>query len=133
MRSFNFIGRLVRDPEAKMVGEKNFVEFSIAVDGAGPRDHDTNKTLGGYFDCTAWGGCSEFISKYFHKGKPIAISGNIVQERWKDKETGQNRSAVRFVVNSAGFVPQDSSDKANVSEEVLAGVGADKPFNPFED
>lgn len=87
-------GRLVKDPETRMAGDKQSCQFNIAVNGF-------QKDSVSFFDCTAWGKTGEVISKYFKKGQQIAIVGSLVQDRWgKD---GVKQSRVKINVNEAHF------------------------------
>jgi single-strand DNA-binding protein len=134
MRLFVLSGRLVKDPEQRTIGDKTLTEFSIAVEGAGPRNVEEGKTESGFFNCQAWGGAGDLVKKWFVKGSPITVSGNLVQDRWKDKETNEGRSTIKFVVNSVEFVPRDYSNQEGQKEAV--GVGATtgtKEYDPFAD
>lgn len=94
-------GNLARDPEVKFLPSGMAVcEFSIAVsDYYKPKDGE-GKEIAYFFDCKSWGKQGEVIAKHFAKGKPIAVSGKLVQETWE--KDGQKRSKV--LVNVDTFI-----------------------------
>ena len=77
-------GRLVREPELKVVGGGVEVcNITIAVD----RKKDKNgEKKTDFVDCTAFGQRAAFVNKYFKKGDGIAIVGRFQS----DKYTGQD-------------------------------------------
>jgi single-strand DNA-binding protein len=52
-----------------------------------------------FIDVTAWGKMGEGISKYLTKGKQVAVSGELQQDRWE--QDGQPRS--KLYVNASGI------------------------------
>ena len=91
------VGCLGRDPETKYFDSGTVVtKFSVAVnrpkkDGA-EQDPD-------WFDCEAWGKTAEFITNYIKKGYRVSIAGRLKQEKWSDRNTGENRSKVMIAVD----------------------------------
>ena len=87
------IGRLTRDAELSYTPSGTAAcKFSIAINerrkaGDGWKD-DVN-----YFDVVLWGQHGESLNKYLTKGKQIATTGKLTQDRWITKD-GQNRSKV---------------------------------------
>lgn len=75
MNKVILIGRLTSDPEVRQTQNgKNTCSFNVAVDRNNGKDKE--KTAD-FIRCVAWGSNADFISKYFSKGKMIAIEGNI--------------------------------------------------------
>lgn len=98
------IGRLVRDVEFKVIASGTPVaKFSIANNQAF-KQNDEWKEYVNYFDVTVWGKQAESCSKYLTKGKQVAVSGSLRQERWQDKTSGQNRSKVEITANQVQFL-----------------------------
>ena len=92
------IGRLTADPVSKYLPSGSaVVEFSIANNYY---VSTKNATEVNYFDIVAFGKMSETVSKYLTKGKQVAISGTLRQERWQDKDTNAARSKVRIIMQS---------------------------------
>ena len=77
MNKFQFLGRLTRDPEARVTPNTNtpVTTFSIAVnrrfaDANGERKAD-------FFNLTAYGKLAEFCAKYYRKGQQVLVEGRI--------------------------------------------------------
>ena len=97
------IGRLTRDPEQRFLPSGEIVvQFTVASDG-GKQGETT------FLDAVLFGKRGESFMSYFHKGKPVAISGELRQENWEDRQTGQKRSKLKVVVSSWSFVPRDAT------------------------
>lgn len=84
------IGRLVRDPEIDEVGkEKKYLKasLSIAVKNTKKKLKDKSGIDADFIDgIVAWGKQVEFIERYLTKGRMIMVQGELLPERWKDKE-----------------------------------------------
>ena len=97
MNSLLIIGRLVRDADLRFTASGQAItSFSIAVNRSVKKGDEWSDEAS-FFDCVLWGKTGEAISQYLTKGKQIAVSGSLRQERWTDKE-GANRSKV--VINA---------------------------------
>lgn len=104
-------GRLTADPELKQTTTgKTFVSFSLAVnrryksaDGAQSQQTD-------FITVVAWGKTAEFISRFFHRGSALCITGSIQTRTWEDQQ-GQKRYATEVVADEAMFV--DSKNESN--------------------
>ena len=99
------MGRLTRDPETKfLANDMQVTSFTVAVD-ARKKDDPAS-----FFDVVAFGKTAEIVAKYWTKGKPILVDGELRQERWEDKATDAKRSAIKVVADRVSFVPRDSSE-----------------------
>ena len=91
------VGRLVRDAElAYTASGMAACKFSLAVN-KNRKAGDKWENDAHFFDFVLWGKRGESISKYLAKGKQIAVTGELTQERWKSNE--QNRSKVVITVD----------------------------------
>lgn len=61
-----------------------------------------------FFDFKVFGQRVDTFVKYQEKGKPLAITGDLVQERWTNQE-GQNRSKVVIHVQDFDLPPFDDN------------------------
>ena len=103
-------GRLTKDPELKMTQNGTQVcSFSIAVSRRAARSQDgaQQEQITDFFDCTAWRGTGETISRYFHKGSSIVIVGSIQNRNWTDQQ-GQKHYATGIVADDFYFVDSKS-------------------------
>ena len=120
MNIVSMSGRLTRDPELKNTeGGNTVVNFSIAV------SRGTSKDESDFFDCVAWDKTADHINKFYVKGKPIEVQGELRQERWVNGE-GNNSSKVTIVVRRCSFVLLDSTmaftDKTTATDSTKAGA-----------
>lgn len=105
MNQVCLIGNLVRDPELKYTATNTAVcDLSVAVSKKFKRRDGSSEEKTSYLDCTAWGRTGEVINQYFRKGEKIAVTGELVQERWEDKQSGAKRSKVKINVFSFDFL-----------------------------
>lgn len=114
MNSAQIVGNITKDIDLKYTSGTNakaFTRFTVAVqrrfkNAEGKYDAD-------FINCTAWGGTAEFISKYFHKGSRIGITGEIRTGSYE--KDGQRIYTTDINVNTAEFVGA-KSDGGNVSK-----------------
>ena len=69
MNKFQFMGRLTRDPETRVIpnSDTQVTTFSIAVNRRFTDQNGERKT--DFFNLTAFGKLAEFCSKYYRKGQ----------------------------------------------------------------
>ena len=106
MASFNkviLIGNLTADPELKQTNTgTNVCRFSIGV----ARKFEKDKS--DFFNVVAWKAAAEFVARYFKKGMPILILGNL-QNRSYDKN-GQKVYVTEVIADEVTFVEKKSDD-----------------------
>jgi single-strand DNA-binding protein len=92
LNHITIMGRLTRDPELRTTQSGvSVTSFSVAVDrDFGGRDGGERQT--DFIDCVAWRSTGEFVSRYFHKGSMIVVSGRLQSRKWQDRE-GNNRTS----------------------------------------
>lgn len=94
-------GRLTRDPELRQTPNGVAVaSFSLAVDK--PFNKDKEKAAD-FFDCVAWRGTADFVSRYFEKGKPILVEGRLQNNEYTNKD-GEKRRRVEVLVENVSFI-----------------------------
>ena len=107
------MGRLTADPELKKTNsDLSVTSFSLAVDrnyGKGA-DRQTD-----FINCVAWRQTAEFISRYFSKGRLMAVEGSLQVRNYVDKNENK-RQAVEVLVDQAFFA--DSKNSAPSSSAV---------------
>ena len=66
------MGRLTREPELKTTPNGvSVLTFTIAADRSFVRQGEERQA--DFINCVAWRGTAEFISRYFGKGRMIAV------------------------------------------------------------
>ena len=122
-------GRLTAAPELKTTNNgQSVTTFTIAVERRFQTKDGERQT--DFINCVAWRNTAEFISKYFKKGDPIAIQGEIQTRKYTDKD-GNKRVAFEIIVNDARFVPAKSnndSPAANNNDFTEISGDDDLPF-----
>ncbi len=96
------MGRLTRDPEQKYTqGEEPIAvtRISVAVNRRFKREGEPEAD---FINCVSFGKTAEFISKYFNKGKMIAIVGRIQTGSYTDSN-GNKKYTFDIVVEEANF------------------------------
>ena len=76
-----------------------------------------------YFDVTIWGKTAENLKPYLQKGKKIAVSGYLKQDRWKDNN-GNNRSRVSIVAESVELCGGRESSESSAPNSAPSFVPA---------
>lgn len=113
------IGKMeLRTGETKDKDAYSLCDFSVAVSDR----HDETT----WFNCRAWNGTAEVITKYFEKGDQIIIKGQMLCNQYKDKD-GNARSW--WFINVDGFDfgakakrNNDESEEAEQPDEKLSNT-----------
>lgn len=106
MASFNkviLIGNMVVDPELKQTTSGTSVcSFRIAVNRRFSKNNDQGQNVD-FFDIVTWRQSAEFVSRYFKKGNPILVCGQLQTRSWTDNQ-GQKRTSIEVVADEVSFV-----------------------------
>lgn len=105
INSLTVIGRIVRDLDENsytvLESGTARANVSIAVNRSVKKDgqwiDDTS-----FFDITIWGKTAENLKPYLTKGKQIAVSGYLKQDRWE--KDGKKNSRVYIVAETVELV-----------------------------
>lgn len=102
INNVTLMGRLTADPELKTTqqGGVSVTSFSIAVDRNYQKQGQERET--DFIQCVAWRNTAEFITRWFHKGDMIAVTGEIQTRKYTDK-SGNNRTAFEVIIGQASF------------------------------
>ena len=124
MNQLNLVGRIVRDPEVKAIGDNNMVaKFTVAVN-RNYKDKDGNRPAD-FIPCEAFGKTAEFISNYVTKGRLVSVQGEMRVDMYQNNE-GENRSFTKCHVNTLNVL-----DSARTAEEgAAASTEVEKPSKP---
>ena len=106
MASFNkviLIGNMTADPELKQTAAGISVcSFSIAVNRRFARAEQGQQNVD-FINVVTWRQQAEFVSRYFKKGNPILVCGQLQTRTWNDNQ-GQKRYATEVVADEVSFV-----------------------------
>ncbi|MBO5790395.1 MAG: single-stranded DNA-binding protein [Clostridia bacterium] len=107
-------GRLTADPELKQTQSGIAVlSFTLAINRRFQKSADGQapQQQADFITCVAWRQTAEFISRYFHKGSCLCVTGSIQTRSWQDQQ-GQKRYATDVVVDEAMFVDSKGENGA---------------------
>lgn len=118
------IGYLTKNPELKTTPSGTSVTaFSIGVSRRKIKDGGEPKT--DFINIVAWRKTAEFITRFFAKGKPILVEGQL-QMRSYDAKDGSKRVIAEVVADNVSFI---ESNRGEADETGLKPV----PDATFED
>jgi single-strand DNA-binding protein len=109
-------GNLVREPELVSTnGDWSLIKFSIANNDESKKDQVTGEwtRIPSFFDCEYWTKNPQPWLNRLQKGKPASFFGRLKQDKWQDKESGQDRYKIKIIVESftiTQFLLSESSD-----------------------
>ena len=113
MASFNkviLIGNMTADPELKQTQTGTSVcSFSIAVNRRFSKN-EQGQTVD-FINIVAWRQSADFVCRYFKKGNPILICGQLQTRTWTDNQ-GQKRYATEVVADEVYFVAPSGANAA---------------------
>lgn len=101
-------GRLVRDAEIVANASVGIIKFTVASNYSIKRGNEWAEEVN-FIDCTMFGNRAIAIRQYLTKCTAVVVSGSLRQNRWQDKNTGENKSKVEIIVNDITW----SSSKDN--------------------
>jgi len=112
------VGRLVRDPELRYTPHGAAVaEFTVAANRKFNRKDGEPAQDVVFLDVVAWNRMAEVAAEFLKKGRQVAVTGALVQDRWDDKDSGQKRSRIRLQAQSLQFLGGGSKDAETSDHE----------------
>ena len=94
------MGRFTKEVELQTSSSgTSYIRNSIAVDRKFSKGEEKQTD---FFNISAFGKTSEFISKYFSKGSKVLISGRLQSDSYTDK-TGNKVNSVSIMVEEVDF------------------------------
>jgi single-strand DNA-binding protein len=135
INSVTIVGRMTKDAELKYTnGGSAVTKFSIAVNRS-RKDGDQWVEEASFFDVSLWGRRGESLNQYLQRGKRLAVTGELRQDRWE--QDGQQRSRVFIHANNIQLLDSnkqgDSSGGNNQSGASYKKPGQESNGNNFED
>lgn len=132
MNKIFLIGNLTRDPElTETSAGVQICRFSLAVSRNYTGADGERKT--DFFNCTAWRGLAETISRYTSKGKKIAVVGSIEMRNYEDSE-GNKRTAIDIIAQDVEFLSPRTTESEPSETPTDAPKRKSKPqLQSFDD
>ena len=113
-----FIGRCTRDAETVTVGSKgtSLTKWAIANNTGFGQYEKTN-----FFNCQMWGKQGEGIRQYLTKGKQVAVTGTLENQKWTGDD-GVSHDSWVLTVNQISLLADSHS---SVRAQVDSAAGGD--------
>ena len=123
------VGNLTRDTELRYTPNGTAVaEFSVAVNKKIPgKNGQPGSEKVSYIDGVAWGKTAEHFAPNLTKGTRVVVFGDLEQESWEDKATGQKRSKHKVKAREIGLLSM--GERRESQQEAAYSGGSDgMPF-----
>lgn len=109
------IGRLTADPELRSTKNgTSVVTFTVAVDRGYSKKENEKQT--DFINCVAFRETANHISRWFGKGRMIAVEGSIQTRSYEDKQ-GNKRTATELIVSKAHFTGEKKQDSQQTYQD----------------
>lgn len=95
MNSISLVGNLVADPNCRPLRTGTACRFRLAVDHRS-RDEAI------FIDVDTYGGLADACADHLRKGRLVAVSGRLDEERWTQE--GRNHSRHLVIASSVDFL-----------------------------
>lgn len=118
------IGRLGRDPEARMTPAGTVADFSLATDETWLDNQGQKQTHTEWHRIVVWGKQAELCTKYLAKGRLAFVEGRLQMRKYQDSQ-GQERVATEVKAQRVLFLdrPQSLEDFKQAPQD----LGSDRP------
>lgn len=118
MNSVQIIGRLTADPELRQTQSGiSCCRFTVAVNRKF-KNKDTDQYEADFISCVAWKQTAEFITRYFSKGKMIALEGMLRTGSYQDRNHSDvTHYTTDVFVNNVEFCGDKGSNSTNNQQQ----------------
>ena len=125
LNNCTFIGRVTRDAETVTVGSKgtSLTKWAIANNTGFGQYERTN-----FFNCQMWGKQGEGIRQYLTKGKQVAVTGTLENQKWTGDDGASHDSWVLTVNQISLLADSHSAVKAQVDSAAGGDHGENVPW-----
>ncbi|MDX2271138.1 MAG: single-stranded DNA-binding protein [Cyanobacteriota bacterium] len=87
LNTVTLVGRAGKDPELRYFESGKVVcNFTMAVNRRRKGEDQPD-----WFDLEIWGRTAEIAGEYVRKGSLIGVTGSLKFDRWKDRQSGEDR------------------------------------------
>lgn len=113
LNNCTFVGRLTKDATVENVGAKGtqITKFSIANNTGFGQYQRTN-----FFNVQMWGKAGAAVAPYLTKGKQIALSGMLENQKWTGQDGAQHDSWT-LTANSVTLLADSKGGEQTVAAE----------------
>lgn len=123
-------GRIAQPLELRQTGGGTPVlQFNLAVQRQFARQGEERQT--DFITCVAWNRTAEFISRYFEKGRSIAIVGNLRTRTYEDKN-GTKHYVTEVFVDEAQFTFEPKAQNGGYAQNAYGNQGGYQQQNNYQ-
>lgn len=110
-------GNLARDPELRVVGEKQtaVVNFTVATSREFTRADGSQDKITSFIQCEAWDSGAEAIANSLKKGDPVMVEGSLRNDSWE--KDGVKHSTLKVRVNSFGLIQKSNKNSVKPNSQ----------------
>ena len=121
MNSCQFVGRFVKKPalrtyEKTSGGKASVTNFALEVSRVFRKKNGEEREQVYQFDFEAWDIGAELITENFDRGDWITVHASAKKESFRDSETGEYISRVKFRVNEFEIPKWSSQESGSYAE-----------------
>lgn len=122
LNSCSFTGRVTKDAVVESVGAKGtqLTKFSIANNTGFGQYARAN-----FFNVQVWGKAGVAISQYLTKGKQVAVTGSLENQRWTGKD-GLEHDSWTLTCQSVTLLADSKSSGATTTQGAPESVQAEE-------
>lgn len=124
MINATLLGRLTADPQPRQAGRSTVVNFNMACDST--RKDRNGNLIATFVRVAVWGHQGDFVERYFHKGDPVFVTGELFSEDYTDRN-GTRRTALTLTAQNVSFVPQAPKARRNDSNDARSNFADPRP------
>lgn len=124
------LGRLTQDPEVRATpGGTAVAGFSVAINRK-YRKAETEEIVEAvtFVAVRAFGKHAEHSGQYLHKGRQVLIDGELRQDEWTDKVSGEKRQRLYVVAQRIIYLGKSNGNAQASAPEGTDQGEADIPF-----
>lgn len=126
INNVTLVGRLTKDADIRYTTSGTAVlNFALAVNESRKQGEKWIEEAS-FFDVTLFGKMGESIHKYMAKGKQVAISGRLQQQRWETN--GEPRNRVIVVADTVQLLGGGNGQGAPSGASGQSDFQEDMPF-----
>ena len=126
MNQVTLIGRIVKDLELVDVGDKQKLDFTLAI-------NTKVKGKADFIQCTAWNKTAEIMAKYLSKGSQVCVYGEIKNNNYEDSK-GVKHYGMKVQVNSIEFIGSkgETQEEEETVEKSIPSQAAKQSASPYD-
>lgn len=124
------LGRLTQDPEVRYMPSGTAVaSFTVAVNRKYRKAEGEDLVEAVTFvSVRSFGKPAEHAGQYLHKGRQVLVDGELRQDEWTDKESGEKRQRLYVVAQRIIYLGKGNGNGQTATPEGADQADADIPF-----